>query len=425
MGPMGNTLRGDTRVWAATDELGWFPYKDTAVAEADDDDAPLEDAEDDLRKRANGDEVHQALDNSLSTMRSEVWDLYKRDISTVPNGLNINISSPQSWKDKICRLLKESENPDTLRLGLRLPTWEINPRFQRDHPVISAAYAKNARRAERDFGANPPKLSATLFLKDAVQKSFTGKQHFKIIMGEHPEYTVGKIKELIVRNKWEPTCLALDAGLNNNSFALALGSRTESVVTVHAVIELIPSQNRPVFFPTIYSDVILPLVQQCNVVYMGADRWNSVFILQQAEHDTRDRKFPCRSIQMMLNVNHFENFKGQVNSGNLILPAFSEGWDFERIEEVNNYRRELKDRPVEHLYLQFMTVREHAGSFMKGDNNTDDCWRAVALLNSMLFNPKVMEYVREATPLENTRLSSRSIVLVAGRSGHSFMNMRR
>lgn len=415
MGPMKRTLRGDTRVLSATDELGWFPYKDTNNAVLDEDDEELaDDNQDDERERANGDEVHQSLDNSLATVRAEVWDLYRRGISTIPTGMNINISSPQSWKDKICRLLKDSEDPATLSLGLRLPTWEINPIFTRDHPIITSAYAKNARRADRDYGANPPKLSATLFNKEALLASFSGVQHFKIVYDEdHPSYTTGRLQELIVRNRWEANVMGIDAGLSNNSFALVIGSRKEATVTVNAILELIPSKMKPISYPLVYKNVLLPIIKEANVVYVGADRWNSIHLLQQIEEDTAQR---TKWLQISLQMKHFEYFKDIVNSRNMVLPALTMTPD--AIESVVNYKRELKNSPIDHLYLQFLTVREQLAGIVKGEGYTDDVWRALVVMTTMLFIPKVKEYLSEFKDSERTGMSNRATVLVSGRSGY-------
>lgn len=419
MGPLKRTLRGDTRAAAFTDELGWFPYKDiTAIAEEDDEE--LIETEEDDRERANGDEVHQALDNSLATIRSEVYGLYSKGISTVPQALNVNISSPQSWKDKICRLLKESENPHALSLGVRLPTWGINPLYTRDHPVIRSAYAKNARRAERDFGANPPKLSGTLFVRETLRESFAGKQHLALSYDDDdPKYTTGKLVELIVKNHWSPNVLGIDAGLVNNSFALALAFKTDSKVVVPAVVELIPRKSRPINFPRLYESVLLEIVKKFNVCYVGADRWNSINLLQQIEEDTKGK---TKTLQVTLNSKHFEQFRELTNSGSLELPAVSLG--FERIESVMSYREELVNRPVDHLYLQFLTARDIDGIFQKGEGFTDDLLRAVAVASTMLFLPKVREYLTKCKSQNRTDLGSRSVVLVAGKSwtGHPGIN---
>jgi hypothetical protein len=413
MGPMKRTLRGDTRLIASTDEIGWFPYKDVST-DVDEDGDAIEDGSDDEREMANGDEVHQSLDNSLSTIRTEVYQLYKRDISTIPTGLNLNISSPQSWKDKICRLLKESADPAALSLGVHLPTWEINPLYSRDHPIILSAYAKNPRRAERDFGANPPRLSENMFVKAALQESFKGKQHHAIVYDEtDPGKTVGKIIDLVVKASWDPSVIGLDAGLVNNSFALALGTRNDVGVQLQSTLELIPKASSPISFPRLYQQVLLPLVKNCNVVYVGADRWNSVNLLQQIEEDTKGR---TKWMHLTLQEHQFRAFKELVNSGEVSLPALDATWSFDRIEEVRNYRTELRSKPVEHLYLQFITAQLKNGAINKGEGYTDDLLRALIVMTTLHFTPKVRKYVLECKPVARDGLSSRAISIVSGTS---------
>lgn len=416
MGPMKRTLRGDTRIIASVDELGWFPYKDTPDIDPEDD-APEDQVEEDEREMANGDEVHQSLDNSLSTVRTEVWNLYKQGINTVPTGLNLNISSPQSLKDKICRLYRDSKDPATLSLGVHLPTWGINPFYTRDHPIITSAYARNARRAERDFGANPPQLSEAMFVKHTLQASFRGKAHHAVIYDEeNPDYTLGKLKELIQKGRWKAGVMGIDAGLNDNSFALAISTREENVITVNSAIELIPKRDKPIHYPTMYKRVILPMVRTCNIVYVGADRFQSVHLLQQVTEDTDGR---TKSMQVTLNENDFLAYKAMVNSGNQVMPEVE--WEFDQIEEVRNYKNDLKNRPAEHLYLQHMTVQRRNGSVIKGEGFTDDLFRAVVVANAMHSMPRVREHLAKYPDLDRSGFSQRAVVMIAGRSGGNYV----
>jgi hypothetical protein len=412
MGPNMRTLRGDTRVLAVTDELGMFPFdiKRTFV-DNEGEEQELDD-EDNERERANADEVHQSLDNSLSTVRTEMYDLYKRGINTIPTGLNIAISSPKSWQDKICRLLGESANPDALSLGLRLPTWEINPLYTRSHPIIRQAYARNATKAERDFGANPPRVDSAVFNRSQVQHCFVGRQYHKLKVDlENPEYTVAKLTDIIEKAEWSPHAMAVDAGLVNNSFALALGRRKDLAVEVCTVLELMPSSKRPIHFPSVYRDILLPLAKNCNVCAFGADRWNSIGMLQQIKEDTNDR---CMPLSVTLNSKQFDYFKDLVQSGSLILPSTE--LKFDNIEEVKNYKTELVGYPVDHLYLQMMTTVDENGSLQKGSGFTDDILRSVIVLTAMLFMPKVREHMEKQGTKSRDITSNKARVFVSGRS---------
>lgn len=404
LGPLKRALRGDTRCMAATDELGWFPYE--VVEEGD------QPEEDDAREIANADEVHASLSNSLMTLRTEVATLYEKGIYHIPTGMNLNISSPASWRDKICRLLKDSEG-SRYSLGVRLPTWEVNPSYSRSHPVIADAYRKNAIKADRDFGANPPSLTSSRYDKERVQSMFTGRNHHIAIPDTRADNTIAaKIHTVIDRHSWPPTALALDAGYTNNSFSFALGTLDQSQSTIFTVGEVMPQIGRKIHFGAMFKDVLLKLCQECNVKYVFADRWNSILLLQQLQDEVKG----LQSMQYSLKRKDFDTFDTDyVESGMLVLPKLE--IEPAKVEAVLNYRKELAGRPASHLYLQFLTVAERQGQITKGDGYTDDIYRALVLLCTMLKNPKVKEEMDKQHAKVRTTASAKSQVLVAGRSG--------
>ena len=407
--PIKRTLRGDTRILAATDELSWFPYKVIV-----NDDTEVE--EEDERERANADEVHQALENSLTTVRSEVLSLYKKGIHNIPTGMNLNISSPQSEMDKMARLYKECEaDGHSLSLGVRLPTWDISPLYSRDHPIIMDAYRKNAQRAERDFGANPPKLSSSVLTLETCLPAFrplvpnTHRLNYDLT---NPNHTSGSIVEVMPRSVWNAQVLALDAGLSNNSFSIILGEKVDTRLLVNAVLEIIPAKGTQIHFTTVYRNVILPLIKNCNVAVVGADRWNSINLLQQITEDTSGLTMV---VQKTLNRKNLDAFLAMVNSQTIDLPAIEK--PIEYIQSVRNYKIELIHCPVSHLLLQMITVREQQGTYGKGEGYTDDTFRALAMLHALCFHPRVAKKVEERKPKEVALVTgvTRSAVFSASR----------
>lgn len=394
MGPVKRTLRGDTRVLAAIDELGWFPLtKNTS----DDSDAP--DEEDDGREHANADEVFASLDNSLMTVRTEVYELYKRGISHIPTGYLLNLSSPQSQRDKIMRLIRESYDPEALSLGIQLPTWGISPLYQRDHPVIVAAYRKNPVKAERDFGANPPALNSSLFAESILAKLFSDRQPTHSLTStatadfdedEESEVihrTRGNLQKIHLPDTIPPGILALDAGLSGNSFALSAGHLDGTLLRFHAAMELIPRKNTHIDFPAMYKMVIKPLIQDLNIKVLAADRWNSISILQQAKDDFPD----LRCLQISLNAKDFSAFMSAIENTELEFPALEK--TIAEIKEINNYRKEMLGTPIAHLFLQCMTVKLVKGALVKGDGFTDDIFRASAVAHAAAFDKKSIEHL--------------------------------
>lgn len=410
-GPLKRTLRGDTRSLAAIDELGWFPFDLTKEEEQ-------LDTEEDERERANADEVHVSLSNSLATLRTEMWGLYKRGIDHIPTALMLNMSSPSSWKDKICRLLKEADG-SRFMLGLRMPTWEINPIYSKDHPLIAEMYRKNPIKADRDFGANPPSLSSSIYSKNTVQRLFSGRHHHvlapelvdSVIDGEERRI-YGKAVTKYERASWPSGILALDAGSVNNSFSMVHAFMEGSVLVVASVMEVIPTGGRKVDFRQLMKHCLYVLISQCNIHCVVADRWNSILLLQDVE-----KEFPkCMTQQYTLKAKDFSTFNSDfIETGNLVLPSLE--LPVEQIETVRNYKQELNGYPASHLYLQFLTVRELQGIVTKGDGFTDDIYRALVLAASRIRDKKIAEHLVSFAPRERKMGDFSSKIIIAGRSG--------
>lgn len=407
----------NTRVVAAVDELGWFPVK---ALEGDNENPNEEEAGE--REFANADEVYTALDNSLSTVRVDAYNLYKKGINHVPTGINLLSSSPSSWKDKICRLLKDSEGSKVM-LGLNLPTWEVNPGYTRDHPLITEAYRKNAVRAERDFGANPPELSSSLYNKDNILEMFKGKLHHVIttvtFKETRTEQLSGKVLTRLDRGgKWPNTVLAIDGGYSNNAFSFALGHLDQPEggnpkLHVFTIGEIVPRAGRKINFVRVYADVIYPLCKNCNVKFLFADRWNSIMLLQSAMRDFPLLKATLYSLKPV----DFKSFDQDIiDNQALVLPELE--MDPEVIESVADYKKAFVNKPASHLYLQFLTVRYSGGTVVKGDGYTDDIYRSLVLLATASRNKKVAEETRKH-PLTESASTQRSakLAIVAGRSG--------
>ncbi|MDN3040657.1 hypothetical protein P2L35_13230, partial [Enterococcus faecium] len=273
-GPKSSTLRGDTRILAALDELGLFPL-------------PTGDSEEDeTSERANSDEAHKSLYNSLGTVSVAYENLLKEGIHSAPPPLLFNVSSPYSQRDKMMRLLRESRTPDGEKtmLGVNLATWEMNPFYTRQSQIIATAYAANPEKAARDWGANPPAVHSRFIHPDTIaQGTFVNgpNAHNFIYQFDKPGEVYGRI-ETVRRFKW-PSIIAIDAGSSNNSFCIAsvhYDFDTGKTV-VGTALECIPLDGRKVNFNLIYLNVILKLARDTNAVGMVADQWQSIDLLQR------------------------------------------------------------------------------------------------------------------------------------------------
>lgn len=379
-------LRGDTRVLSVIDELGLFPLPKSNNTDDEVD-----------GKQANPDEVHKSLSNSLLTGRTIYSKLIKEGYFSAPPAVMIGVSSPFSERDKVMRLLNESRTEEGRKtiMGLQKPTWEVNPNIDRDHPDVTRLYASNYEKAERDFGANPPRIHSTFNSRDIIRdKMFVLKNSHRFIY----EYKPTSISGRLIRqaNVDFATVIALDAGYSDNSFCItATGYDTVTGKSkISTMIEIIPNQGKKIDFNGVYLEVISPIIKECNGILLAADRWNSLDILSRAASD-----HPGLEVKMFSpKRKHFEAVNLFLNNDNVVFPAMELPWAEVSKTQFEDYRLYFMNSPVSHFASQVITVKDvGAGKAPdKGDDLTDDMYRATVLGLTIVNDPKVQEKLRNA-----------------------------
>ncbi len=418
-GPKSSTLRGDTRYFAALDELGLFP-----LPKGDEE-------EDETSERANADEAHKSLFNSLGTVSVAAYNLMKEGYNSVPPPILFNVSSPYSQRDKMMRLYRESKTADGQNtiLGINLPTWELNPFYDRSTPIIASAYASNYEKAERDWGANPPAVHSRFMPVDAVSNGvFVNgvNTHNFVYQYDQPGEVYGKIEKL--RTFSWPSVMAIDAGHTNNSFTIVGGHYNFDTgkTVVSTILECMPTEGRRVNFNLLYGNVILPLGFALNSVGLAADQWQGIDILYRIRADMKNNptgKPRCLPKQYSPKRADFNNVRTMIQSGNVLFPTIKEEVKKRILDgQIQDYRTEMIGKPVEHLFLQAVTIRDTGETRCpeKGEGYTDDIFRAVALLVTTIHHPKVMERLQEARKFNYGGASSMPMPAFAGRSGGGF-----
>lgn len=405
--PDKSILRGETRFGAAIDELGLFP-----LPKGDEE-------EDEESQRANADEAHKSLTNSLTTVQSVADMLLQQGHFHVPNGYMFGVSSPFSERDKVMRLLKDSRGEEGRKFifGSQLATWEINPGIHRDSPMIALAYEKNFEKADRDFGANPPRVDSPYIQSDVIREGvFEGKRNSHLLTYTFtPKYIGGTIRQ--VADVLLPTCLSLDAGEVDNSFAITGTSydfKTGKTI-VHTVLEVIPQQGLRINHDNLYTTVILPLAKALNVRAVVADRWNSLNILHRLENDL---PWEVYIRQISPRRDDFDMFTKMLIDKTVILPRPEIAIDKLLEAEVEDYRTFFLNKPVAHLAHQITTVREVSPVKPpeKGTGYTDDTFRATILGATKIHLPKIKEILEKAEKTSRATVKRSGAVFIS-RSG--------
>lgn len=391
--PAWDVLRGDTRFMGIVDELGLFRLPDDTHDE--------EDGSEDSSKRANADEAHKSLDNSLVTVRTAAEQLLlDKGMDAVPTGVLMGVSSPTSLRDKVMRLLAETKTDigGAHMLGSQLPTWEVNPSINRNSQVILNAYAKNPAKAERDFGANPVANASSYLSAASVAPMFLKYKSSHVLqLVRGPNKDIWAIAKQ-VRPVEAPTIIVLDAGFVNNSFAITCFSLINGLVRTECVCELMPVEDRRINFNQLYLNAIRPIAQDNFSVVMAADQWQSLDTLSRFVADSKYKK--AKAKRFSLKRKHFDAVRLQIEDQGLVLPKPE--LDIEPLldhpDDVNNYRTFFYNKPVAHLAHQFITIRDVGAQSCpeKGIGWTDDIARSWFLGAYLMQDQNVRKILAEA-----------------------------
>lgn len=393
--PKAQTLRGDTRIFAAIDELGLFPLPSG------------KNEEDETSDRANADEAHKSLTNSLVTVQAISHELMLKGMNCPP-ALMFGVSSPMSIRDKVWRLYLDSKTDEGKQsiLGINLPTWKVNPSIQRNTPIIVSAYRRNAEKAERDFGANPPKVHSAFLKQESVPLTLWTRPQTHVLEYQYdqPGILWAKTKRLTLLPF--PSLVTIDAGYSNNSFCLTAAhfnfqtNKTE----VSTVLEIMPHDDRRIDFNLIYENVILPVLRDVNAVGLLADQWQSLDLLSRAKADMGllpNGKPRCLTKQHSPKRKDFNTMQAMCESGNLLLPKLTAA-EYQEIVDPSKVPdwRKLNGSPAKHLLLQLLTIKDVGETRCpeKGDGFTDDIARTL-VLQTNIHSDAVMQRLKEAKNL--------------------------
>ena len=376
------------------DEIGWFPHGDDS----------------DERERASANEVYVSLDRSLKTVRKSTMKLLKEGYDNIPLAYGCGISSPSSYNDKIMELVRNFKGSKEV-LVHQAPTWEMNPLFTKDD--FAKEYQDDPIKAERDFGANPP-MAENAWISDVksldhllVNRWVIDYQYDHFTNRSGVDMVFGKLRSTKAPPTCPPTVLTIDAGYSNNSFALAITANDGRGANVLAVAEIAPKKGITVInYTRTVKQLLYPLIKAFNVQAVGADRWNSLKLLQDIEEDCHVQTF-----QYSLKPTDFDLVYDYLMED---LPAIKlprPEMDLGQIFVTSDYPHGFKYKPNSHLYHQFSTVNvDGRGSVEKGNGYTDDILRAVALgIRTCVLEDTIKKFnLRGATKQTRYAIGARS-----------------
>lgn len=375
-GPDKRKLRGDTSFLAILDELGWFDVSEGS----------------EKKVKQNASEIYTALRNSFRTLRSAYYKLLKHGYDNMPPPIFPNISSPSSKRDQMVKNYERSKTSKYI-VGFHYSSWEYNPNLSKRD--FDDDFAADEAKAWRDFGAVPPNSSSPFIpgLEDLIgiidRKLYNTVLIFpKIITSANlREMRSGKLR--FQNNDQNKRILAIDAGYNNNSFALVGGFQDENTgrPIFDTFIELQPTAENPINHNAIYEDIIVPVIERLNIKLLVTDRWQNLKLLHDAE-----AQLGIEIEQYSVKYGDFEAVRQDVWENLISIPRPEIPRNKVEIAGEGDYPGAFIKAPVAHLLYQFITVRDTLKSVEKGDGVTDDLFRAMVLCHSFITDEEYAEF---------------------------------
>ncbi len=369
-------LRGKTRVFTCIEELGWF--------DANADDAGV---------KTNAKGQHDALANSLYTVRAASKKLQTDGKNWLPTGIDCNVSSPASKQDMIMRLLKEDRKKSS---QWHFATWDVNPNMPYD--ALKHEEETNKRSFDRDFRAQPPMADSAFMDDEQLVVSCVQKDRSNVLLWEtlrEPDPTDPKMSSMWlkasarIRDKEIPRILTIDPGQDKNSFALTLLSWKQDLqqVSVDGVLECMPEKYADgsvcrVNFPKMYNDTINAILDAYNVKMVISDHWQSSDMLQRIKNERR-----IKTDAYTMRFEDFIAIRSAWYSGRVKLPALERSYE-DLLKTNEDLQHFVAGKPVLKLLVQAMTVREVGRKVEKPTTGSDDIWRAFCLGATFLLDPE-------------------------------------
>lgn len=355
-------MRGDTRIWAAVDELGWMNSDESKSDQT----------------FMNADAVYTALVNSLTTLRTKYLKVSGPDQYDLPPPIMANVSSPSSAKDKIMRLAKDARL-NTRILAFNIPTWEMNPDYTYESLREEFSHYDELT-FNRDFGAEPP-LAANPFLSEpkmvekiALGGPFKGFSATEVIEDDNFGDPFKSTRLTILKpDKVLPRMLTFDLGVRKNSWAVCLFSLTpDSKPKLDFALAITPDIKRKIRanIVDLFENFTVPLVEYFNIKYAFFDRWQSLDQIERLKNMNVDARMHSLTYKEM------ESVRGSVISQSVVIPEL----DKPMTDYVKDY---VEDKPVDNasaaLGIQLLTVRDMGHKMTKPLLGDDDIFRAFCL----------------------------------------------
>ncbi len=398
------SLRGRTRCGCSVDELSWMPV--------------------DKKSKQNAGEILQALKASLQSVNTAYVNKFSASNYNIMPAVMANCSSPKHAQDMAMQLLRDyskqpanpliNESPDsppcpdsdsnetniyglgTTRIGIHTPSHNFNPLVTWEN--LLKEFPGQELKLIRDFGARPPATDDPMFDNEQDVWSLASENYsncmylrssLEVIGGVM--YNVPQRVEIDTSDIEHPCVLTVDLGAVNNGCGFTLVEiLPKGKCRLRGVVSIYPMPDSSIHFPSIYTNIIEPIIQEPIVASVGFDRWNSMQMAQQIHTEyglevktqnstaTVMQEFQTMVKMQQISIPGLESPPGTMQLG--------DEWEMDTLLSLS--QEECWDLPVSLLMKQLLTVRKIGKRFLKPAVGDDDLFRALVLGATYALDPE-------------------------------------
>lgn len=337
-------------------------------------------------------------DASALTMWS---NLGASGISFGKDARRVALSSAWFEGDPIEKLYDYAKTDPTY-IAFRLATWQLNPKYSRDNPIVASAYNSDPRQAALEYEGIRTGSTVSFFESDEVLACFTGDTFIKTSFAHADRKQELRIEK--VYPTYSLSCGYLDPAIVKDSYTFAFGRKElnlsgENVYFVDGILVWEPDSEHKVSVIHV-QDCIKLVHEQRRIHSLGADHHNSAETVERLNRHGISSTIYTASNAMQ--VSQYSFAKELMRAGRLVLP------------KAGPWRNKLQDE-LTRVRLIRGTKIDHPTGFSKdiSDAVCGLCWLlertqlnhtgAVQIVNTLPENLKLVTTSTARTSFTNSR----------------------
>lgn len=252
-----------------------------------------------------------------------LWDnLGASGISFGKDAKRLALSSAWFEGDAIQELYALAE-VDPTYLGFRLCTWQLNPRFDRNNPIIASAYIANPRKAALEYEGIRDGFNSGFFESEEVVRCFRGAS--SIIAQPVSSDLTNQINLSFVEQFFGSSYGYLDPAVQKDSYTFVFGhkeidSESKTFVFVDGILVFKPTSLNKVSIVHV-QDIIKQVHSKRSLIQLGVDHHNSAETSERlTAHGIPVQIYPASNT---MQVTQYSTTREVMHENRLILPKDS------------------------------------------------------------------------------------------------------